>query len=100
MSGATFSLDTVNTNPVEYLHDAGHDLWVFDHRATIDLPTTDGHFPADQIADHDFPAALARIRELTGMPQVDVVALGFGSMSLLMAMVDGLQGVRSAVCCQ
>ncbi|MEX2284531.1 MAG: GMC oxidoreductase [Gemmatimonadota bacterium] len=100
MSGTMFSLDTVNTNLVEYLHEAGHDVWVFDHRATIDLPASDGHFTADHVVDHDYPAALARIRELTGMPQVDVVALGFGSLSLLMAMVNGLEGVRSAVCCQ
>ena len=55
---------------------------------------------ARDVATHDLPAAVARVREVTGAASVDVVAQGFGALTLQMALVDGLQGVRSAVCMQ
>ncbi|MGH7653648.1 MAG: alpha/beta fold hydrolase [Gemmatimonadaceae bacterium] len=100
MSGRVFSTDTVDISLVEYLYEAGFDLWVFEHRASTDLPASEGDFTADDVAAHDFPAALAKVRELTDAKPVDVVAQGFGALALLMSLVDGLEGVRSAVCLQ
>ena len=100
MSGRVFSTDTVETNLVEYLFEAGFDVWVLEHRASPDLPASEGDFSADDVAAHDFPAALARVRETTGAAKVDVVAQGFGALALLMSLTDGLDGVRSAVCLQ
>jgi cholesterol oxidase len=100
MSGRVFSTDTVETNLVEYLHEAGFDLWVLDYRSSIELPACEGEFTADDIATHDFPAAVARVREVTGARHVDVVGQGLGALTLLMSLTDGLDGVRSAVCLQ
>jgi cholesterol oxidase len=99
-SSLVFSLDTVDTNLVEYLSEAGYDVWVLDHRASTALPVSEHQFTGDDVAMQDLPAAVARIRSATGADAVDVVAHGFGSITLLMSMVDGLRGVRSAVCSQ
>jgi len=99
-AGRVFSLDTVDVNLVEYLHEAGFDVWVLDYRGSIDVDASDRSFTADDVAKHDLPAAVARVRKVTGAAAVDVVGQGYGAMTLLMSMVEGLQGVRSAVCSQ
>lgn len=100
MSGRVFSTDTIDTNLVEYLHEAGHDVWVLDHRASVDLAASTGDIDGTQIASFDLPAAVARVRQETGAQKIDVVAQGFGALALNMSLVDGLEGVRSAVCLQ
>jgi cholesterol oxidase len=50
------------------------------------------------VALHDWPAAVAHVRDETGAPDVQVVAHCVGSMTLLMALLCGMRGVRSAVC--
>jgi cholesterol oxidase len=100
MSGRVFTTDTVDTTLAEYLHEAGHDVLVLDHRPSIDLAASEGNVTADQVADYDWPAAVATVREVTGAPSIDVVAQGFGALTLQMALIDGLQGVRSAVLLQ
>jgi cholesterol oxidase len=100
MAGSVFSLDTIDVSLVEYLHGSGYDVWVLDHRASIDLPACEERFTVDDVARQDLPAAVGRVRELTGSEAIAVAAHGFGSLSLLMSLVDGLEGVRSAVCSQ
>lgn len=100
MSGRVFSTDMVDTNLVEYLHEAGYDVWVLDHRSSIDLAASEGDVTADQVATFDIPAAVARVRADTGAHEIDVIAQGFGALTLNMALIDGLEGVRSAVCLQ
>ena len=100
MSGRVFSLDTVETSMVEVLAESGHDVWVLDHRGSIDLEVSGDGFTADSVAFHDIPAAVATVRLLTGSREVDVVGHGFGAIALLMSLGEGLEGVRSAVCSQ
>jgi cholesterol oxidase len=100
MSSLIFSIDTVDVNLVEYLTGSGFDVWTLDHRASIDLPASEGDFTAEHVAGRDLPAAVARIRAETGAEAVHVVGQGFGALSLLMGLVDGLEGVGSAVCLQ
>ncbi|MGH7617740.1 MAG: alpha/beta hydrolase, partial [Gemmatimonadaceae bacterium] len=100
MSGRVFSADVLDTNLVEYLHEAGFDVWVLDHRTSVDLAASEGDVTADQVATLDIPAAVATVCSATGTSEIDVVAQGFGSLTLHMALVEGLRGVRSAVCLQ
>jgi cholesterol oxidase len=100
MSGRIFSADTTDTTLVEYLCEAGFDVWVLDHRASIDLPASAGSITADQVASGDLPAAVAKVREISGAGVVEVVAQGVGALTLLMGLVQGLDGVGSAVCLQ
>jgi cholesterol oxidase len=100
VSSLIFSIDTIQTNLVEYLFAHGFDVWLFDYRASIDLPASFGQFSGDEIATQDYPAAVAKVREVTGAESVQMVAHCFGSTTFFMAMLAGLQGVRSAVCSQ
>lgn len=97
-STLAFTIDTVDTNLPESLFAAGYDVWLFDYRASPDLPSAQTQFTLDEVARHDYPAAVAKVREVSGAPSVQVMAHCVGSMTFLMAMLSGLQGVRSAVC--
>lgn len=97
-STAAFSIDTLDTNLPEALVASGYDVWLFDYRASPDLPSASTQFTLDEVAKYDYPAAIARVRQVTGAPTVQVMAHCVGSMTLLMALLAGLEGVRSAIC--
>jgi choline dehydrogenase-like flavoprotein len=96
-STLAFTIDTVETNLPESLFAAGYDIWLFDYRASPDLAASRTQFSLDEIATEDYPAAVAKVRELTKAPTIQVMAHCVGSMTFLMSMLKGLQGVRSAV---
>lgn len=100
VSSLIFSIDTIGTNVVEYLVAHGFDVWLLDYRASIELPSSNTQFSADEIATRDYPAAVAKVRELTGADKVHVFAHCFGSTTFLMAMLAGLRDVASAICSQ
>jgi cholesterol oxidase len=100
MSSTSFLLDTVETNLAEHLVDAGYDVWLFDYRASIDLPSAKTAFTLDDIATADWPTAVAEVRRVTGAASVQAVGHCVGSVSLMMALAAGLTDVRSAVCMQ
>ena len=96
-STLAYTIDTVDTNLPEALGAAGYDVWLFDYRASPDLPSARTQFTLDDIAVQDYPAAVAKVRDVTGAADVQVMAHCIGSMTFLMAMLAGLQGVRSAI---
>lgn len=100
VSSLIFRIDTIETNLVEYLVARGFDVWALDYRASIELPSCELQSTADEVAAYDYPAAVAKVREITGAKTVQMVVHCFGSVSFFMAMLKGLQGVRSAVCSQ
>lgn len=100
VSSRIFRLDTVDTNLVEALVAEGFDVWLLDYRASIELPAAQTPFDADSVARYDHPAAVDTVRRLTGAEAIDVVAHCFGATTFTMAMLNGLQGVRSAVISQ
>jgi cholesterol oxidase len=100
VSSLIFSIDTIDTNLLEYLSTHGFDVWLLDYRASVDLPASKGQFSGDDIAKYDYPAAVAKVCELTGASSVQMVAHCFGSTTFCMSMLQGLKGVRSAVCSQ
>lgn len=100
VSSRMYALDTIETNLLEFLFESGFDVWLLDYRLSIDLPSAVRPSSFDEVATRDFPAAVARVREVTGAESIQVVAHGVGSQAFTMAMLAGLQGVRSAVCSQ
>ncbi|GLR79045.1 FAD-binding protein (plasmid) [Azospirillum oryzae] len=100
VSSLIFTVDTIDTNLLEYLFAAGYDCWLLDYRASVALPYCEEGFTADTVATHDFEAAVQRVLALTGAASVQMVAHCFGSMTFFMAMLNGLCGVRSAVASQ
>lgn len=100
VSSLIFSIDTIDTNLTEYLYLHGYDVWLLDYRASIELPASAGMSSGDDVATKDYPAAVAKVREITGASTVQVVVHCWGSTTFFMAMLAGLTGVRSAVCSQ
>jgi cholesterol oxidase len=100
MSAHSFLAPTVAQNLTEYLAGAGYDVWLFDYRAGIDLPSSRTAFTIDDIARRDWPLAVAKVLAETGRDDVQAFGHCVGSVSLQMAIAAGLTGVRSAVCAQ
>lgn len=100
VSSRIFSTDTINTNLLEYLYTHGYDCWLLDYRTSIDLTVASGQWNGDHVARLDYPAAVARVRETTGTPDVQMMVHCFGATTFFMAMMAGLSGVRSAVASQ
>jgi cholesterol oxidase len=95
-SSGLFTADTVDTNLVEYLVSHGFDVWTLDWRGSFELPTALGDWTLDDVAAQDWPIAVARVREETGAEQVAVLGEGVGAVTMLGAMLLGLEGVDSA----
>ncbi|HSR66311.1 MAG TPA: alpha/beta fold hydrolase [Acidobacteriota bacterium] len=97
-SSKAYTMDTVETNLPEYLFASGYDIWLFDYRASPDLEAASTQFSLDDIATKDYPAAVRKVLEATGADDIQVMAHCVGSLTFLMSMMSGLEGVRSAVC--
>jgi cholesterol oxidase len=100
VSSLIFSIDTIETNLLEFLVAAEYDCWLLDYRASVELPYCADLWAADDVAANDYPAALAKVRAVTGRTTVQVVAHCFGASTFAMSVLAGLQGVRSAVLSQ
>lgn len=100
VSSLIFRTDTVETNLVEFLSARGFDVWALDYRGSIELAAHNTLFSADEVAAFDYPAAVREIRTQTGAASIQAVVHCFGSVSFFMAMLAGLDGVRSVVSSQ
>ena len=100
VSGQIFSLDTIDVNLVEYLCDNEYDVWVMDFRASVDLPYARELWTGDEVAEFDYPAAIAKVQAITGAKDVQMIVHCYGATTFFMAMLKNLQGVRSAVISQ
>ncbi|OUM02561.1 alpha/beta fold hydrolase [Variovorax sp. JS1663] len=97
---SSFATDTVEQNLVEVLCARGYDVWLFDYRASPDSGSPIAPFTIDDIARIDWPAAVRFILDTTGARDLQAIAHCVGSMSLLMAMLEGMTGVRSIISSQ
>ena len=101
---SSFATPTVDENLTESLTAQGYDVWLFDYRASADSGNDTEHppeFTIDDIARHDWPAAIAKIRSVTGAENVQAMAHCVGSMSLLMGIGAGwVTHVRSVISSQ
>ena len=78
----------VALNFVDALIERGHDVWLENWRASIDLPPC--NWTLDQAARHDHPAAVQTVLAETGAPTLKAVTHCQGSTSFTMAAVAGL----------
>lgn len=100
VSSKIFSTDTIDTNLVEYLCAQGYDCWLLELRISIDLPSASQSWTLDDIARYDYPAAIKTIMDATGSSDVQALVHCVGSTTFFMAMMSGLQHVRSVVASQ
>lgn len=93
-----FALPTVDENFPAYLARNGYDTWLLDWRASILLPLR--QFTLDDSARYDFPAAVKKIREVTGARDVQAVVHCAGAISFFMSLASGaLDGSIRCVSC-
>ena len=95
-----YVIDTVDTTLTEFLFARGYDVWLFDYRGSPAVAASRGQFTLDDIALQDFPAAVDRVRQVTGAKDVQILGHCVASATLLMSLLAGLKGVRSAICSQ
>ena len=100
LTAASFAPDTIDVNVVEYLCQAGYDVWLFDYRASPALPSSTQSFTVDDIVKYDWPAAVDMVCRATGAKDVQILGQCVGSLTSLMALLDGLQRVRSVIASQ
>jgi hypothetical protein len=91
-----FALPTVPLSYARFLGDHGYDVWLLDYRASPDLESSLSQFTVDDIAMHDWPAAIGHVRAQTGAETVQAMGHCVGGLSLFMAIGGGLEGLRSA----
>ena len=70
------------------LADAGHDVWILNWRASMDLPPSSWWL--DEAAVHDHPRAIERVLAETGRERLDVLAHCQGATSFTMTALAGL----------
>jgi cholesterol oxidase len=100
VGSSIFSIDTIDTNLLEYLVERGYDVWLLDYRSSIHLPAALTQYTAEMIAKFDYPRAVEEVCRLTGASSIQVIAHCYGSVTFTMALLLGLQGVRSVVMSQ
>lgn len=75
-------------NIIHMLSDSGYDVWLENWRGSIDLD--ENEWDLDQVAKNDHPAAVEKIVELTGNPEVKAIIHCQGSTSFLISAALGL----------
>ena len=99
-SRLTFTIDTIDTNLAEYFYEKGYDVWLFDYRLSNLLPSASNPQTLDSIAEYDYPAAIDYIKSKAGVPEIDALVHCVGSITCFMAVMKGLQGIRSIISAQ
>ncbi len=100
VAARSFAADTIDKNIVESLYEEGYDVWLFDYRASPDSGSSTKSFTVDDIAVHDWPAAVSFIRKTSKCTSLQGVVHCVGSMSLLMALLRGMEGIDSLIASQ
>lgn len=75
-------------NIIRMLADSGYDVWLENWRGSIDLEPNEWNL--DQVAKYDHPAAVQKIVEITGSPEVKAIIHCQGSTSFMIAAALGL----------
>jgi hypothetical protein len=78
----------VDTSIVDYLLERGHDVWLENWRASIDIAPNE--WTLDQAAVFDHPVAVKTVLQETGASTLDAVIHCQGSTSFMMSAVAGL----------
>jgi hypothetical protein len=89
MTALSYCIDTVKCNLVEFLVEQGFDVWLFDWRTSPLLAAHEQSYTVDDVARCDWPAAVEKVRSLTGQEQVAVMAHCLSSPCFMLSLVRG-----------
>ena len=68
VSSLMYSLTTIETNLLEYLFERSYDVWLLDHRLSIELSASGQLSTMDDVALKDYPAAVRKVAAELGVP--------------------------------
>jgi hypothetical protein len=94
MTALSYCIDTVKCNLVEFLVEQGFDVWLFDWRTSPLLAAHEQPYTLDDVARYDWPAAVEKVRSLTGQKQVAVMAHCLSSPCFMLSLVRGYTDSR------
>ena len=96
VSSGIFLPLTIETNLVEYLYERGYDVWLPEMRVSSALPEL-SCLPCnlDTLAKDDWPTHINEICRLAQVRTVQVYAHCLGALTFSMALLNGIEGVRS-----
>ncbi|KZO92761.1 FAD/NAD(P)-binding domain-containing protein [Calocera viscosa TUFC12733] len=95
-----FSTQLINDNFVDWILARGYDVFALNHRLSPNLPASLLQFTVDDVRI-DIAYAIQRVREITGVEKLSVVAHCVGAVGLTMGLLDGLsEGVGAALLSQ
>jgi predicted alpha/beta hydrolase len=86
-----WALDRGRPSPlVDALHDAGFDLFFFEHRGDRSAfpPPRAARWDADTLATSDLPSAIEKVLEVTGYAKVGFVGFGLGGQVLYIGLAS------------
>lgn len=83
-TAASFAMETVDVNIVEYLTHQGYDVYLFDYRGSPALDATKKPFSIIDVALSDWPAAIHAVAEASGKSSIQCLGHCVGSMTLLL----------------
>jgi cholesterol oxidase len=89
MTALTYCVDSVPQNIVEFLVAQGFDIWLFDWRTSPLLEAHKHPYTFDDVARHDWPAAIEQVKARTGRKQVSVLAHCLSSPTFMLSLVRG-----------
>ncbi|XP_071495555.1 uncharacterized protein [Diadema antillarum] len=89
VSSRIFTLDTVETNMVEFLVERDYDVWVLDMRYSVMLPSHKSKGFFGDAAEMDVPPAIDYILERTGHVDLEVLAHCAGGVTMHAALLGG-----------
>jgi len=89
-SSRAFALSRLDHNLVRYLWEEGHDVWLFDYRASTALPSSNRQYNLDHVALIDIPAAVKKVIEVTKQDRILAFGHCMGGASLMMSLLSGL----------
>jgi len=87
MTALTYCADTMPRNIVEFLVARGFDVWLLDWRTSPLLEAHRHPYTLDDVARHDWPAAIAQVQNRTGQDKVSVLAHCLSSPTFLLSLV-------------
>lgn len=89
MTGLSFLTDTTDQSFAEFLASEGFDVWLFDWRTSPLLAAHEQGYTFEDVARHDWPAAIAHVRDATGAAQVSVLAHCLSSPCMMLSLLRG-----------
>lgn len=84
-----FWTETVDTNMAQYMLSKGYELWMLDHRLSINLHLEPETLSVDHIAFTDIPWAVKEVCKQTGASSIQVFAHCIGAGAFQMALLKG-----------